>query len=139
MKQKLGYIILGFISLLMLVLLTKVFIFALIGMGPAIVCYLIDWKPGKNTFQTVAYFNLAGVSIKCMDFIQNISSLTLAEAMSPKNLLLAYSFAAMGYFVVWLVPKVIVIMVDYKNQRRSIVINEKVEKLVEEWGPEVKK
>ena len=112
-------------------------VFVSAALGPAMVSYLIDFRPGKNTSATVTFFSLSGMSIPAMKFLNQNNDLAL-----PANLdllLLVYVFAAMGYFIVWLVPKITVIVVDYKFERRAIRIREKIAQLIEEWGPEVKK
>jgi len=111
----------------MLVMSYKLCIFVSAALAPAFVSYLIDMQPGRNRSATVAFFSLAG---QCND---------LALPASIDLLLLVYVFAAMGYFIVWLVPKITVIIVDYKNESRAIRIREKIAQLIEEWGAEVRK
>jgi hypothetical protein len=133
-------ILIGLMSVLLLVVSPKLFVFVCVGLTPSIVCSIVDVKPGRNTFQTVLFFNLSGVCIKFMDFLNNPALLrSFADALNPTNILMIYLFAALGYFVVWLVPKIVVIMADYKSERRALVIKEKITEMIEEWGPEVKK
>jgi hypothetical protein len=133
-------ILIGLFSVLLLVVSPKLFIFVVVGLAPAIVCSITDVKPGRNTFQTVLFFNLSGVGIKFMEYINDPGRLnSFADALNPANLLMIYLFAGLGYFVVWLVPKIVVIIADYKHERRALVIKEKLAELIEEWGPEVKK
>lgn len=114
-------------------------VFLSISMMPALVAYLVDIRPGKNTSTTVTCFNLAGVTIPSMKFVNGTYSLNINTALDMRIIALVYLFAAMGYFIVWLVPKITVIVVDYRNERRAIRIREKITELVEEWGPEVRK
>ncbi len=129
----------GIISVLLLVVSPKMFMFTAVGLAPAIVAFIVDVRPGKNTFQTVLFFNLAGVATKFTDFLNSpLNAGTFSEMITPVNLMTMYVFAAIGYFVVWLVPKVVVIIVDYKNERHALRIRERISQLIEEWGPEVK-
>lgn len=121
----------------MLVLSYRMCIFVSAGLAPAFVSYLVDMRPGKNMSATVTFFSLAGLTIPMQKFFNQGNPLALPDSIDL--LLLVYVFAAMGYFIVWLVPKITVIIVDYKNESRAIRIREKIAHLVEEWGPEVRK
>ena len=114
-------------------------VFFTIGMAPAMVSYFVDMQPGKNYSSTIAFFNMTGITIPGMQFLHGDRALSFATALDMRVLILVYLFAAMGYFIVWLIPKITVIVVDYKNERRAIRIREKVSALVEEWGPEVRR
>lgn len=126
------------IFLILLVLSPELCVFVAIGLLPAFVAFLVDIRPGKNTSATVAFFNLAGVTIPGMRFLNGDYMISFANVLNIKILLVVYLFAAIGYFIVWLVPKITVIIVDYKNERRAIRIKEKITGLIEEWGPEIR-
>ncbi len=121
----------------LLVMSYKMCIFVSASLAPAFVSYLVDIRPGKNMSATVAFFSLAGLTIPLMKFLNQGNDLALPASIDL--LLLVYIFAAMGYFIVYLVPKITVIIVDYKNESRAIRIREKIAQLVEEWGAEVRK
>ena len=121
----------------MLVMSYKLCIFVSAALAPAFVSYLIDMQPGRNRSATVAFFSLAGLTIPFMKYLNQGNDLALPASIDL--LLLVYVFAAMGYFIVWLVPKITVIIVDYKNESRAIRIREKIAQLIEEWGAEVRK
>jgi hypothetical protein len=121
----------------LLVISYRLCIFVSASMGPAVVAYITDFRPGKNTTATVTFFSLAGLSIPVMKFMNEGNPLALPDSLNL--LLLVYLFAGMGYFIVWLVPKITVIIVDYKHESRAIRIREKIAQLIEEWGTEIKK
>lgn len=122
-----------------LILSPPLCVFIMVGLLPALVAYMVDIQPGKNTSATVFFFNLAGLTIPGMKFINGEISLTIIKALEISNLAIVYTFATMGGFIVWLVPKITVIIVDYKNERRAIRIREKIASLTDEWGAEVRK
>lgn len=132
-------ILIGIIWLGILVLSPELCVFLTVGMLPAFVSYLVDVRPGKNTSATIAFFNLTGVIIPGMKFFNGTYSLNFARVLDFKILFVVYLFAGMGYFIVFLIPKITVIIVDYKNERRAIRIREKISLLVEDWGNEIKK
>ncbi len=88
--------------------------------------------------RTVTFFNLAGVVRFLYPMLERIGMNKFPEALNVFHIFVVYVFALMGYFVAWIVPRLFVIYADYKNQNRARAITEKMAKLMEEWGPEVR-
>jgi Na+/melibiose symporter-like transporter len=117
----------------------SMFMFICFAMAPSIVAYFIDRLPGKNTSTTVTLFNLAGVSIFVMQILHGSRSVNnIGDAINFHWFLVVYLFAGCGWFVVWIVPKIVISLSEYRIQRRIETMEEKIEELVTEWGEEVK-
>ena len=127
------------LGLCILVLSPPLFVFCIVGFAPAIVARTINVERDKNKSSSIAFFNAAGIAIPGMRFMRVGLPSRIGEALNPSDLVIIYLMAGMGYFIVWLVPKITVIIVDYKSERRAIRIRENMAKLTEEWGPEVKR
>ena len=112
--------------------------FLAIGITPAFVAVMLDTRPEKSTGRTVMYFNFAGIVKFLIPMIERIGMNKFPEALSIFHIFVVYAFAMMGYFVAWMVPRLFVIYADYKNQNRARAITEKMAKLMEEWGNEVR-
>jgi hypothetical protein len=112
--------------------------FIAIGLMPAFTALMLDTRPEKSTGRTVAFFNLAGMVRYLVPMLERLGSNKFPEALNIIHLFVVYAFAAMGYFVAWIVPRLFVIYADYKNQNRARAISEKLAKLMEEWGHEVR-
>lgn len=122
----------------LLVIDPPVFTFVVVAMFPAFVSMMVDTRPEKSTGMTVAFFNLAGVVRYLVPMLEDLGTNKFNIALNVVNFFVVYTFAAIGYFVVWLVPRIFVLYADYKNQTRARIISERMAKLVEEWGSEVR-
>jgi hypothetical protein len=125
-------------TLPLLVVDPPVYSFFMIGMFPGLTALMVDRRPGKSTGTTIMFFNLAGVLIYMIDMLNRIGANKFPETLSVIKIFTVYLFAGCGYFIVWLVPRLFVIYVDYKNQARAKNISTKISELIEEWGPEVR-
>ena len=112
--------------------------FFVVGMMPGFTSLMIDRRPGKSTGTTILFFNLAGVLLFLIDMFDRLGANKMPDALSVVKIFTVYLFAGCGYFMVWLVPRLFVIYVDYKNQARAKSISGKIADLLEEWGPEVR-
>lgn len=122
----------------LLVIDPPVFAFIVVGMFPAFTAIMLDRRPEKSIGMTVAFFNLAGVVKYLVPMLENLGLNKFSMTLSLMNFFVVYGFAALGNFMVWLVPRIFVIYADYKNQTRAHHISEKMAKLIEEWGAEVR-
>ncbi len=117
----------------------NLFMFICFAMAPSIVAYTIDRLPGKNTSTTVMLFNLSGVSIFVMQILQGSRSMSnISSAINLHWFLVVYLFAGLGWFMVWVLPKIVISLSEYRIQRRIELMENKLEELAEEWGEEVK-
>lgn len=126
-------------SVVILVANPSMFMFICFAMMPSIVAYIIDRLPGKNTSTTVTLFNLAGVSIFLMQVLNGSRSISsIGEAINLQWILVVYLFAGCGWFVIWILPKIVIALSEYRLQHRIEIMEKKLDELVEEWGEEVK-
>ena len=132
--------IFGFIiSVAILVANVNMFLFICFAMLPSIVAYIIDRLPGKNTSTTVILFNLSGVSIFVMQILNGSRSInSIGDAINIQWFLVVYLFSGFGWFMVWILPKIVISLSEYRIQRRIKVMEDKMKELHEEWGDEVK-
>jgi hypothetical protein len=112
--------------------------FIAIGLMPAFTAVMLDARPEKSTGRTVMFFNLAGLVKFLVPMLERFGMNKFPDALNIFHLFVVYAFAAMGYFVAWMVPRLFVIYADYKNQNRARAISEKLAGLMEEWGHEVR-
>lgn len=127
------------ISVSILVAKPGLFMFICFAMAPSIVAYLIDRLPGKSTSTTILYFNLAGVSIFVMQVLQGSRPLqNMGDAMNVNWILVVYLFAGLGWFLIWILPKIVISLSEYRIQRKIMTMEDKASEILEEWGEEVK-
>ncbi|PIR33216.1 MAG: hypothetical protein COV36_03040 [Alphaproteobacteria bacterium CG11_big_fil_rev_8_21_14_0_20_44_7] len=126
-------------GLVVLVLSPALFVFVIFATAPSIVAYIVDRLPGKNTSTTVAMFNLSGVSVYASDIFSNSSSLSsFMDVLDPFKLMVVYLFAALGWFLIWIIPRFTTVVMEYSNDAQVVELEHKLEKMIEEWGEEVK-
>ena len=127
------------IAIALLIVSPKFFVFSLVALMPAFVARVIDRLPTKDTSTSVALFNLTGLGFYAEDAFRSGGSFTnLAAVIDVQKLMVVYLFAALGWFIVWIVPRLTVIYIDYRNENRASRIRRKIDKLIDEWGAEVK-
>lgn len=128
-------------SIAMIVLLRVGYLFVLLALLPSIVAWFADREPEKIVAKTVFACNFAGL----MPFIVKLA-LTGSDTASvlhiigaPTVWLIIFSCAAAGWALVWVCSQIAhaVLHVFYRGQ---IAYLEGVQaKLVEEWGPQIKR
>ena len=132
--------IFGFlIGIAVLVANPSMFMFICFAMAPAIAAYFIDRLPGKSTSTTITYFNLAGVGIFVMKILQGKMSIhNVSDAINLHWFLVVYLFAGFGWFLIWILPKIVISLSEYRIQKRITTMEDKLTELAEEWGESVK-
>ena len=127
------------IAVAILVANVNMFLFICFAMLPSIVAYIIDRLPGKNTSTTVTLFNLSGVSIFVMQIFNGTRSISsIGDAINIQWFLVVYLFSGFGWFMVWILPKIVISLSEYRIQRRIKAMEDKMNELHEEWGEEIK-
>jgi len=118
------------------------FVFALLGIGllPGIVANISDGRPGRYASKTVMAFNISGISPHLAAIISSGSPNNTAISIlsDPKSWLLIYGFAAFGWGVVYIIPQITHMYLEIKASYKSKKMHQFQEKLVEEWGEEIK-
>ena len=132
-------IMLVFLGFGILVASQKMFVFMFVSLAPAFVAYIIDRSVGKSVSTTVGLFNFSGFAIFSVEMLQGSGSLrNLSDALDPFKLMVVYLFAAVGWFIVWIVPKVTTVIFEYKDSSRAVVIQKKLIKIEEEWSIDIR-
>lgn len=128
------------ICLFLIVKLQAGFIFILFGLLPSLVAYFVDFAKGKPTFKCVLSCNVAGMLPTLMDVMRSSSMpSTMQTAMGdPLVWITVYAAAAGGYGLLMTCRTLAQIGIIISWDARIESLLKKQEKLVEEWGPEVK-
>ena len=107
-----------------------------IGLLPTITVFLTDPKnTGKLTI--VGCFNLSGVFICLMNLFSQINNdINFSTASNIFNVIIMLSAAAFGVIIYYELPNLFVWISKTNSQRRLKRIENKLQKLTEEWGAE---
>jgi len=116
------------------------FLFFLISMIPAWVFLIIDKGAGRFASKTVTAMNFIGV----MPYLFDIA-LTYESSIAAKELmenwmtwLNIFSFATMGWAMIWVFPRVTLLIFTVRAEIKTNRLLEIQQKLEEEWGEKVK-
>lgn len=127
------------VGVVILVANPNMFLFICFAMAPAIVSLMLDRLPGKNTSTTVLLFNLSGVSIFVFQVLSGNRSISkLSDAFNIHWILVVYLFAALGWFIIWLCPKLVTSLSEFRYEKKIQGLEKKIAQLADEWGEEVK-
>ena len=111
-----------------------------IGMAPAIVAFIVDKRPGKATARAIGYLNLAG----CLPYAiklwtgQNTITGVLSLVGEPSALMIMYSSAAVGWILTFIMTPIMTAYLAVQHEAKARTIGNRQEKLINEWGGEVK-
>jgi uncharacterized membrane protein len=115
-------------------------ILVMFGMLPGLIAMIIDQESKRYISKIVLTFNAAGVA----PFIAKVLSSNGANSVAvdmiidPKTWLVIYIAASVGWIVYWLFPQVGIAMNSIKTQITVQRLNFEMEKLVQEWGDDIK-
>jgi len=110
------------------------------GLIPTIVALVVDRQRAKYLTRTVGAMNLAGLAPMVVRLWSNGDSLTAAITIMtrPMNWLVMYGAAGVGWCIFLAMPAVARVIVDLQAEQVQASLRERAERLVEEWGEEVK-
>jgi len=110
------------------------------GLIPTIVALVVDRQRGKYLTRTVGAMNLAGLAPMLVRLWSNGDNLTAAVGIltRPMNWLIMYGAAGVGWCIFLAMPAVARVIVDLQAEQIQAQLRERAERLVEEWGEEVK-
>jgi|GEM_PF-3032035 len=119
----------------------NIFIFLFIAFLPSLASILWDKKPGRFGSKTVSAFNITGMFPYILAAYNSGSPDVVArDAMiDPKAWLLIYGFAVLGWGVVFLVPRITLVVLELRSRFMISKMQKFQDSLSEEWGEEVKK
>lgn len=117
------------------------FVYFLVAMLPGVVAYMTDIRPGKYASKSIMAFNMAGT----FPFLGNIMfsptpSVTATATLGDVQAwLMAYGFAAFGWGAIYILPHITQIYLEVKASFTVAKLTYVQERLVEEWGDDVKR
>lgn len=127
------------LMLAVLVISPRLFVFMIVALAPFLVAFLVDRSAGKTVSTTVGLFNIGGFSIYAIGMLDKAASFSnMTDALDPFKLMIVYLFAAIGWFVIWFVPKMTITFCEYRDEMRIKAIKTKLNQLEEEWSPQVR-
>ncbi|MEP4379041.1 MAG: hypothetical protein ABJ215_00015 [Alphaproteobacteria bacterium] len=137
----------AYVFVLFSVILSGLMIFAApalllvaVGCVPAMVAYIVDREPGRNATLAVAAANVAGVAPFVVELL--VAGPTMARAMTMLSdvfvIAIMFGTAGIGWLLVLGMPKVAVVYIEVTNETKIKMMRREQQRLVEEWGPEVK-
>ncbi|NDF12473.1 MAG: hypothetical protein EB060_06655 [Proteobacteria bacterium] len=128
------------ISGLMAVGLSYIAVIVIMGLLPGIVAYILDRRKGKAASRTIMGFNLAGLLPQVISVLTSPSPNALAREMmsNPFTWFWVYLFACFGWVVIHLVPQIAYLFLSLKAEYTVKRMRSQQEKLIKEWGEEIK-
>ena len=116
-------------------------IFILIGMLPSIVAWYIDNMERKPNFRIIMVCNLSGVAPFAANLIAegNKTAHVMQMFSDFSAWFVIYSSAGIGWLLVWGCPYLIELCLEIGNFSRIAKLEGAQKKLIEEWGPEIKR
>jgi len=139
--SKMKLIIGLFASIAGILLLKHAFLLLLFGMLPAVVALIVDRSARHTLAKTVICFNLAGVIPTMSNILTGAANpSSISELLgTPSIWLIVYGAAGMGWAVYWSAPLVTYTMIKADHLRAKLLLDMRAKRLVDEWGPEIKR
>lgn len=125
---------------LVIVFPATVLIFAA-GMTPTLVARVVDTAPRKYATLTVGYMNIAGCIMVALEmWMSGDSSWTKALSLlgDPLNWFIMFAAAGAGWGLYYSIPPVVASYMTVTSESKLKALTEKQQKLIREWGQEVK-
>lgn len=112
-------------------------IILIIGLLPSITILITDHK-NTNKLTIVGCFNLAGVFICIMGILNQFSVREAFFILSDIfNLIIMLGSAGIGLALYCELPNLFIYLTRISAQKRLVNVDEKLDKLAEEWGSEI--
>lgn len=117
------------------------FAFFALGMLPSVVSIIVDRGSGRFASQTISACNFVGILPFLFDIALNYEKSIAAKEimMDPFTWVVIYGFAIIGLLLIFVLPNITAIIFSLKAEYKLNKLLNEQEKLVEEWGEEVKK
>jgi hypothetical protein len=121
--------------------LTYVAILLMIGLMPSIVARILDRRPGKVASRTILAFNLAGIFKHILYVFTSGDPNSAAQTLisDPFTWLWVYIFATFGWVIVRILPQIAILILSLRAEYTIKRMRGIQEKLIKEWGDNVKK
>lgn len=140
--KRIYLIVLLLFSLGMIVILQFGFIFLMVAMLPSFVAYFIDPQPDKPRFKVVLNCNIAATFPMLAPMFEasiHFQPYDITVLVSNPNIwVFIYGGAAIGWCLIYLCGQLAQYIVGARNEFLIYQIEEQQQKLVDEWGPDIK-
>ncbi len=115
-------------------------VIVMFGMLPGLIAMIVDQDPRRYISKIVLTFNATGVVPYVVKILSGSGSGSVAIEIiiEPKTWLTIYISASIGWLVYWIFPQIALFLNNVKTQIRLQKLNYDLDKLVEEWGDEIK-
>jgi hypothetical protein len=106
------------------------------GMMPTAVAFFVDNRRGHYLARTVAATNLAGMVLPAMTLVTSgFGFMTSLQVLrEPRNWLIMYGAAAMGWIIHAMMPPIAHVIIDMRAEQDKRRLLREAELLVAEWG-----
>lgn len=115
-------------------------IIVLFGMLPGLIAMIVDQDARRYISKIVLSFNCTG----CLPYILKVlksassNSVAIEIIVDPRTWLTIYTSASIGWFIYWALPHFFTAINNIKVQFRIQQLNFELDRLVAEWGDEIK-
>lgn len=115
--------------------------FFLLGMLPSIVAWYVDTVERKPNFRIITLCNLSGVAPFAANLIAegNKNAHVMQMFSDFSAWFVIYASAGIGWLLVWGCPYMIELFMEIGNSSRIAKLENAQKRLIEEWGPEIKR
>jgi hypothetical protein len=110
-----------------------------VGLLPTAVAAFVDRLPGRYLVRTVGPANLAGAVLPGLILFRNDFGISgaLHVLMDPRNWLIMYGAAAIGWGLHWIMPQIAHVMLDIMASGNEQRLRRRAEQLAADWGADV--
>ncbi|MFQ5466897.1 MAG: hypothetical protein ACE5DS_02070 [Kiloniellaceae bacterium] len=139
-KKGLPWPVTALLLLPVAVVLLPTSVVLLIGMVPTAVAYMVDRSRAHHQAITVGVLNFCGTLPGIADLWERGQTYGAALRISTDALywLTAYGAAAVGWGIYLVMPPILAAYFAMTTSRRVVVLRRRQEKLVEEWGEDIR-
>lgn len=125
-----GLVVLSFASLPIIIIL-------LIGLLPTITTILIDSR-NTNKITIIGCFNMAGTFICAANLLNQYNNgINITILGNVFSIIIVLGISALGMIIYFELPNLFIMASKASAQRRLHNIENKLEKITAEWGPEI--
>lgn len=112
-----------------------IFILIYGGLLPAIMGLMVDERPGRHLFVTVAAFNGAGLMVGLRPFFSHslTDSASFQVVAEPSTWLAIYGFAITGWMLAWVVPIFVSQGLELIDRQRYRTTELERDAILEQW------
>lgn len=127
-------------SLLVISVSFYAFLYLVLSMLPTMVAYFNDKSTGKSASNTIGAFNFIGVMPSLFKIWRSGEASTTVQGLitDPNVWLLGYGSSSIGWLMVLFMPKLVSYIFTSRSDSRINALKKSQEKLLEEWGYDVK-